>query len=900
MTVPDRDDLAARYLDQLPYAPYPVQEEALLAWFTTEQGVLVCAPTGTGKTLIAEAALFEALHTGKVAYYTTPLIALTEQKFREMQAAAVRWGFSAEEVGLVTGNRRVNPDAKVLVVVAEILLNRLLHPDTADFENVSGVVMDEFHSFNDPERGVVWELSLALLPKHVRLLLLSATVGNTTEFLIWLQAKHGRRLELVQGTERKVPLSFNWIGDMLLADQIEFMVEHEKTPTLLFCFNRNECWDVAEQLKGKSLLASGQQKQLGVYLDEQDWKSGVGPRLKQLLFRGVGIHHAGLLPKYRRHVEELFQRKLLSVCVCTETLAAGINLPARSVVMTSLMKGPPGRKTIIDASSAHQIFGRAGRPQFDTQGYVFSLAHEDDVRLAKWKERYDQIPEDTKDPNLIRAKKALKKKMPTRRPNEQYWNEPQFQKLILAPPGKLASKGQLPWRLLAYLLKLSPDVGRLVSFVRKRLLDSASMERAETRLQEMLLTLWAGGFLQLDPPPPATLKQLIMSHPWDGEVATDEDDFEEPAASGAASARGTGPLARPSEDEFGVGLDVSDSSSLSPASDDALQSDTIAGERAGVRGLHSEGDPLTLTLSPTDTHTPKSTPIVGEREPENHSPALALTLGRAAPPAPAPPEKKPKKSRTAELLGLKTVEAAAAELVAAPPPYLPTTATPTPDLDKLLVFRSVNPIYGAYLLQHLGLADACERIQILESLLEIPTSMIRQVRVPWPQDLPPGPLGLGRIHDELISRGLATLQELNPAAAPPQDEDIPFEDRKWPIPLGDQMRMLFDSDYPGIRETPIRAVWIIGDLQFFNYDFQKYVTGRDLTKQEGLIFRHVMKMILLCGEFSQVTPIGMDDGVWRDELRDLAEKLTETCRQIDPESTDQMLEMAQAADVLAP
>ena len=249
-------------------------------------------------------------------------------------------------------------------------------------------------------------------------------------------------------------------------------------------------------------------------------------------------------------------------------------------------------------------------------------------------------------------------------------------------------------------------------------------------------------------------------------------------------------------------------------------------------------------------------------------------------------------------MGLKTVEVAEAELAAAPPPYLPATATPTADLDKLMVFRSVNPIYGAYLLQHLGLADACERIQILESLLEIPGSMLRQVRVPWPQDLPPGPLGLGRIHGELISRGLATLQELNPAAAPPQDEDIPFEDRKWPIPLGDQMRMLFDSDYPGIRETPIRAVWIIGDLQFFNYDFQKYVTVRDLTKQEGLIFRHVMKMILLCGEFSQVTPIGMDEAVWRDELRDLAEKLTETCRQIDPQSTDDMLQMSQAADGL--
>src|SRR5437588_3902068 len=179
MDTPSRDDLATRYLEQLPYPPYPVQEEALLAWFTSDQGVLVCAPTGMGKTLIAHAALFEALHTGKVAYYTTPLIALTEQKFQEMQAAAVRWGFRAEDVGLVTGNRRVNPDARIIVVVAEILLNRLLHQAAFDFSKVSAVVMDEFHSFADPERRIVWELSLAMLPRHIRLLLLSATVGNS-------------------------------------------------------------------------------------------------------------------------------------------------------------------------------------------------------------------------------------------------------------------------------------------------------------------------------------------------------------------------------------------------------------------------------------------------------------------------------------------------------------------------------------------------------------------------------------------------------------------------------------------------------------------------------------------------------------------------------------------------
>src|SRR5271165_642894 len=397
MSTPTRDELASRYLDQLPYEPYKVQEDALLAWFTTDQGVLVCAPTGTGKTLIAEAALFEALHTGQRAYYTTPLIALTEQKFREMQERAVQWGFQATDVGLVTGNRRENPSAPVLVVVAEILLNRLLHGEF-DFDHTSAVVMDEFHSFNDPERGIVWEMTLGLLPPHVRLLLLSATVGNAMDFIHWLRQSHLRVLELVRGEERRVPLSYHWIGDMLLTEQLEEMAqgdaEGRMTPALVFCFNRDECWTIAEQIKGKKVLSDGQQARLVEELNQHDWSQGAGTKLRQLLMRGVGVHHAGLLPKYRRIVELLFQRKLLSVAICTETLAAGINLPARSVVLPTIMKGPPDKKRIIEPSAAHQIFGRAGRPQFDTQGHVFVLAHEDDVKIARWHDQYDKIPED--------------------------------------------------------------------------------------------------------------------------------------------------------------------------------------------------------------------------------------------------------------------------------------------------------------------------------------------------------------------------------------------------------------------------------------------------------------------------------------------------------------------------
>jgi len=531
-----REDLAFMYLEQLPFEPYPFQEEAILSWFSSEQGTLVCAPTGMGKTLIAEAGIYEVMKTGKKAYYTTPLIALTEQKYREIQAALERWGYSKHYVGLVTGNRRENPDAPILVVVAEILFNRLLTAagETADgrrqtaadasgavgtkdflplrsttvcglpsinFDDVTTVVMDEFHQFADPERGLVWEFTLQLLPKHVRTLLISATVGNAYDFVAWLRDNGNRRLSLIESTERKVPLTYQWIGDQLLTEQIEIMCRGNEddrfTPALVFCFDRSECWTIADQIRGRDLISAEQQKTIAKILEEFDWKEGAGPALKQLLIRGVGIHHAGILPKYRRIVEDLFQQKLLSVCLCTETLAAGINLPARSVVLPSILKGKPGERKVIESSSAHQIFGRAGRPQFDTQGFVFALAHEDDVKIARWKAKYDQIPEDTKDPQLREMKKKMKKKAPTRRTTEQYWSEEQFIKLKEMPPGRLASRGTIPWRLLAHIISLDSDIEPIRKMIGRRLMSDKWVKEGQKQLDDMLTTLHHAGFLTL-------------------------------------------------------------------------------------------------------------------------------------------------------------------------------------------------------------------------------------------------------------------------------------------------------------------------------------------------------------------------------------------------------------------
>jgi hypothetical protein len=465
-----------------------------------------------------------------------------------------------------------------------------------------------------------------------------------------------------------------------------------------------------------------------------------------MLHRGVGVHHAGMLPKYRRVVEDLFQRKLLAVAVCTETLASGINLPARSVVLSTLVKGPRGKEKLIDASTAHQIFGRAGRPQFDAHGYVFALAADDDVKILRWKEKYDQIPENVKDPALIKAKKALKRKKPARSENRQYWTEAQFKQLQGAPPGKLYSKGPIPWRLLAYLLKISPEVDRVRNALRKRLMDEPRIRASEKALDRMLLTLAAGGFVTLAPAPP---------------------------------------------------------------------------------------------------------------------------------PPPAEGDGKPQPAE-------------------APPPYSPVLATPTAELDKLLVFRSVHPLYGAFLINQLGIADRNERLQALESVLEMPRPLLRYVRVPPPDQLPPGPLATTRLDADLIQRGLI----LAPVPKPPDEEEEDDWEEERPPTLADKLRLLFDALFPDVADVNTESVWAAGELLRYGGNFNKYVQTRDLVKQEGIVFRHLLRLILLLEEFGQVCPPDTTEEAWRADLREVSEQLTASCREVDPTSTDQLIDLAHAADVV--
>src|SRR5437879_1145053 len=223
-------------------------------------------------------------------------------------------------------------------------------------------------------------------------------------------------------------------------------------------------------------------------------------------------------------------------------------------------------------------------------------------------------------------------------------------------------------------------------------------------------------------------------------------------------------------------------------------------------------------------------------------------------------------------------------------PYAAVLARATPELDKLLVFRSVHPIYGAFLINQLGIAGADERLQAVESGLEVPRPLLRYLRVP--RELPPGPLALNRLDAELIRRGLI----IAPVPDKPEEDDEDDERDEHPPSLADKLRLLFDALYPTVTDVHTQSIWCAGELLHFGGNFNKFVQARDLVKQEGSVFRHLLRLILLSGELGQVTPPETTTEAWQADMRSLAEQLTASCRAVDPASTDEMIEKAHAAD----
>ena len=415
--------------------PYPVQEEAFAKIFEGES-VLVTVPTGTGKTMIAKAALMLALRTERTAVYTTPLRALTEEKYRELCD-----DFGTENVGFATGDYKVNPEAPLQVVVAEILWNRIYADQ--DIKPADIVVMDEGHYFNDPERGYVWEQSIIGLHPESQLIILSATVGAPQQFCVWAYEVRRVKLELVQSFERRVPLMHEYREDYLV-DTVKSLYAAGDYPALIFSFGRKLCFERARLLRScPRFVDKDEQAEILARAERVVLPNGLGPELVKLLQHGVGVHHAGVLPAYRRLVEELTADRLLKFVVTTETIAAGINLPAKRVVFPSLRKYIKKKARLLLPAEYHQMSGRAGRPQFDKEGIAVTLAPEEVVQEFRKEIRDQKKKGFTVDEAKIKKKHYQRALTDARTRKDVTWDEESFRKLVDGEPAALQSRTRI-------------------------------------------------------------------------------------------------------------------------------------------------------------------------------------------------------------------------------------------------------------------------------------------------------------------------------------------------------------------------------------------------------------------------------------------------------------------------
>lgn len=415
--------------------PYPVQEQAFSHIFAGDS-VLVTVPTGTGKTLMAKAAIFKCLALGQKAIYTTPLRALTEEKYRELCE-----DFGAENVGFATGDFKQNRDAPIQVEVAEILWNRIFGDRVHCPADV--IVMDEGHYFNDSERGYVWEQSIIGLDPRTQLVILSATVGHPQRFCQWVEVTRRIPMRLVESRERRVPLHHVYREEYLI-EVVRDLGAKGDVPAILFIFGREKCFEVARLLKSCRRFTSDEEKAIiEEKCKEYLLPGGASEELQPLLVHGIGIHHAGILPRYKRLVEELALQRLIKFVVCTETIAAGINLPARTVVFPSLRKHVRGKARLVVPAEFHQMAGRAGRPQFDSEGLAVVLAPEEVVQEVRKEVKNAQKKGLRVDEEKLRKGAYARARADAQRRGEVIWDELIHQQLVQGEPAALASRTQI-------------------------------------------------------------------------------------------------------------------------------------------------------------------------------------------------------------------------------------------------------------------------------------------------------------------------------------------------------------------------------------------------------------------------------------------------------------------------
>ncbi len=348
------------YCEELGIELYPAQQEAVFAVLSGDN-TIVATPTGSGKSMVALAALYAALCDGRRAFYTAPIKALVSEKFFSLVAA-----LGPESVGMITGDTAVNAEAPVICATAEVLANQSLREGAG--LDVGMVVMDEFHYFGDPQRGWAWQTPLLTLPQ-AQFVLMSATLGDTHRIEQELSERTGRDTSVVAGAERPVPLEFSYAEDPL-QETLQRLTREGKAPIYVVSFTQKSAVELAQSLTSAELADREQRDAVAQAVRGFGFSKGFGQILRRLLLYGIGVHHAGMLPKYRRLVEQLAAEGLLSVISGTDTLGVGINVPIRTVVFTGLTKYDGRRVRKLKVREFQQIAGRAGRAGFDSRGYV--------------------------------------------------------------------------------------------------------------------------------------------------------------------------------------------------------------------------------------------------------------------------------------------------------------------------------------------------------------------------------------------------------------------------------------------------------------------------------------------------------------------------------------------------
>jgi len=446
------------YVESRKLELYPAQEAAILELYD-EKNVILNTPTGSGKSLVATALHFQSLARGRRSVYTCPIKALVNEKW-----LALCREFGPEKVGLSTGDASVNRDAPILCCTAEILANIALREGAN--ANVQDVVMDEFHYYADRERGVAWQVPLLTLP-HTRFLLMSATLGDTAFFEEELTRLNGRETVTVASKDRPVPLEFSY-AETPLAQTLEALVAGGKAPVYVVHFTQADAAQSAQDFMSTNVCTREEKAAIAHALEGFKFTSPYGPEIKKWLRHGIGLHHAGLLPKYRVLVEQLAQRGLLKVICGTDTLGVGINVPIRTVLFTQLCKFSGQKTGILSARDFHQVSGRAGRKGFDDVGWVVAQApaHAIENLLLEQKQAGG-------------GKKFVKRKPPER--NYVNWDEKTFTRLITAPPERLTSQFQVTHGMLLNVLSRPSDGCRAMQQLIARCHEMPKAKKALTR-----------------------------------------------------------------------------------------------------------------------------------------------------------------------------------------------------------------------------------------------------------------------------------------------------------------------------------------------------------------------------------------------------------------------------------